>query len=195
MTAPREPVNRERVIDAAAQIADEHGVDAVKPAAVAAALGIRAPSLYNHVSGGDDVRAALARRGSEELLAAYRGAAVGLAGADALRAAGRTGRAYALAHPGLYEAAQRPIADDAVRNDAENATLEIFFAILAPFGLEGDDALHAMRIVRSALHGFVSLELTGGFGYPLDIDTSFERLLDVVIAGLHAPVHPDAPAR
>jgi hypothetical protein len=37
------------------------------------------------------------------------------------------------------------------------------------------------------VHGFVVLEAGGGFGLPEDLDESFRHLVDVVIAGLHAP--------
>ena len=43
-----------------------------------------------------------------------------------------------------------------------------------------------IRTVRSALHGFVSLEASGGFGLPDDVDASFETLVDVLIAGMLA---------
>jgi hypothetical protein len=36
------------------------------------------------------------------------------------------------------------------------------------------------------LHGFVSLEASGGFGLPDDVDESFETLIDVLVAGLLA---------
>jgi len=41
-----------------------------------------------------------------------------------------------------------------------------------------------VRVVRSALHGFVALELNGGFGMSLDLDESFDRLVDVLARGL-----------
>jgi len=60
----------------------------------------------------------------------------------------------------------------------------VLCAVLAGYGLEGDDALHATRGLRGLLHGFVSLETGGGFGVPLDLDESFRRLLQVFMAGL-----------
>jgi hypothetical protein len=56
--------------------------------------------------------------------------------------------------------------------------------VLAGWGFEGDDALHRVRVIRAALHGFVSLEAGGGFGLPLDLDASFELLIDVLVTGL-----------
>ena len=38
--------------------------------------------------------------------------------------------------------------------------------------------------VRSALHGFVALEAAGGFELPVDLETSFDRLVATVAAGL-----------
>ena len=57
-------------------------------------------------------------------------------------------------------------------------------AVMASFGLEGGDAVHAVRGLRSVVHGFATLEISGGFGMPLDLDESFVRLVDLFIAGL-----------
>ena len=45
------------------------------------------------------------------------------------------------------------------------------------YGISGSDAIDAARFVRSVLHGFVSLELGGGFGMPQSVDSSFDRLV------------------
>ena len=62
--------------------------------------------------------------------------------------------------------------------------VDLVLAVLRGYGLEREDAVHAARIVRSALHGFVALELAGGFAIPLDLDESFSRLIDVLARGL-----------
>ena len=59
-------------------------------------------------------------------------------------------------------------------------------AVLRGYGLEGDDAIHAVRLLRSALHGFVSLEGAGGFALPLGLDETYERLIEMVDRGLRA---------
>ena len=58
------------------------------------------------------------------------------------------------------------------------------FAVLRSWSLEGDDAVHAARAFRSAVHGFVALEAAGGFGIPVDLDESFERLVATLAGGL-----------
>ena len=59
-------------------------------------------------------------------------------------------------------------------------------AVLAPYGLRGVAETHQIRAFRSLAHGFVSLELAGGFGLPVDIDESFRHLIALFIAALRA---------
>jgi hypothetical protein len=57
-------------------------------------------------------------------------------------------------------------------------------AVLGSYGLRGEDALHAARGLRSVAHGFATLEVAGGFGIPIDLDESFDRLLRAFVVGL-----------
>jgi AcrR family transcriptional regulator len=51
----RPPLNRNRVLAAAVEVADERGVGAVTMREVASKLGVEAMSLYNHVANKDDI--------------------------------------------------------------------------------------------------------------------------------------------
>ncbi len=181
---PRAGLSTDSVVEAAAELADQRGLGEVTVAALADRLGVRAPSLYAHVRGLGDLRARLAVRGAEELAAALATAAAGRSDARALGAIADAYRAYAHAHPGSYEALQRIPQDDPRAVEAARAVLAVVLAVLAGYGLDGDDALHAARTVRSALHGFVSLEATYGFGMPLDLDQSFSALVATLDRGL-----------
>jgi hypothetical protein len=120
-----------------------------------------------------------------ELTAVLRGAAVGRSGEDALAATARAYRDYARAHPGRYAATvAAPAPDDAEHRAAAAETVEVVLAVLRGWDLDGDDAVHAARTFRSAIHGFVVLEAAGGFGIPLDLDESFDRLVATLAAGL-----------
>jgi AcrR family transcriptional regulator len=180
---PRAGLDAEAVVAAAASLADAEGLDQLTLAALAAALGIRTPSLYAHVGGLGDLRARLAVRGAQEMALALQAAAAGRAGADALRAVAEAYRAYAHAHPGTYAASQ--VASD-LQDDraAAAAAVGVFLAVLDGYGIAGDASIHAVRAVRSALHGFVALEREGGFGIPLSLDESFARLVEMLDAGL-----------
>ena len=62
--------------------------------------------------------------------------------------------------------------------------LDIVQAVLAPYKLSEEDAIHAIRSLRSIVHGFVSLEVAGGFGMPVDLDASFHWLINLFVTGL-----------
>jgi AcrR family transcriptional regulator len=183
---PRRGLDREQVVEAAERIAEE-GLDQLTFARLARELGVRAPSLYNHVNGRAALIGLITLRGLRELGDAIATAAAGLSGEDALRATAHAYRAYALAHPGSYEATLAPGREpDADVRIAAERLLDLLAAILRGWQLQGEDATDAIRVVRSALHGFVTIERAGGFAMPRDTDASFARLLDVLVAGLRA---------
>lgn len=184
---PRRPLtSREAVVDAAAAIVDRDGPEALSLARVAGAVGVRAPSLYNHLGGLEDLRGALRLRALEMLERRLQQAAVGRAGRDALASLATAYRDFAHAHPGLYPLTLRA-GGDAPRGardaDAADAAAErlvqVVLSVLAGYRLEGDAALHATRALRSSLHGFVALESAGAFGLPLALDDSFRRIIDM----------------
>jgi AcrR family transcriptional regulator len=182
---PRRGLDSRQVIDAAVSIADREGLEAVTLARVADSLGVRAPSLYHHVAGRDGLLRAVALRGLGELTARLQAAALGRAGPEALATTANAYREYAHAHPGLYAATQRAVPPgDAEHEQAGLAAVQVLSAVLRASHLEDDELLHAVRVIRSALHGFVSLEANGGFALPLDLDRSFERLIETLAAGL-----------
>ena len=175
------------IVDAAGQLADARGIDELTLGALADALGVRTPSLYNHVAGLPGLRRELALRGTFELAEVLRDAAVGVAGEPALIAMADAYRTYARTRPGLYAAAQRaPGGADPPLQAASDAALRPLLAVLRGYGLDGDAGIHAARAVRSALHGFAELERIGGFGIDLDADVSFRELVEMLSAGLHA---------
>jgi AcrR family transcriptional regulator len=180
---PRAGLHPDAVVEAAARIADADGLDAVTLARLAGELGVRTPSLYSHVGGLDDLRRRLAARGARELADAMQEAAAGRARGDALRAVATAYREYAREHPGSYLALQRA-AD--LPGDAGARAVRVFTAVLAGYGLGGDDAIHATRAVRAALHGFAALEAGGGFGMEQSVDESFRRLISLLDVGLAA---------
>jgi AcrR family transcriptional regulator len=178
-------LDRDVVVAAAAEIADADGLEAVTVARVAAVLGVRGPSIYNHVAGRDGLLHGVALSAVRGLTDALRRAAVGREGEEALLAVALAYRAYAHAHPGRYEAMQRAPADgDDERRAATAEALELLSGVLRGWSLTGDDEIHAIRALRSALHGFVDLERVGGFGLPVAPEASYERLVRSLASGL-----------
>ncbi|MFB4264012.1 TetR/AcrR family transcriptional regulator C-terminal domain-containing protein [Nonomuraea sp. GTA35] len=60
--ARREPLNREKVLDAALALADEEGLEGLSMRRLAKVLGVEAMSLYNHVSNKADLLDGIAER-------------------------------------------------------------------------------------------------------------------------------------
>ncbi len=173
------------ILRAAGEIADRDGLEQLSLARLAESLDVRPPSLYNHVSGLDDVRRGLALEGARALAGRLARAAVGKSGPEGVRAIGASYRAFAREHPGLYAALQRaPAPDDTALIAASDDILAILRAALAPWGLDKAAQVHAMRTLRSLAHGFVSLEAAGGFGIPVDLEESYNYAIGLFIAGL-----------
>jgi AcrR family transcriptional regulator len=175
------------VVEEAERIADEVGLERLTLAALAASLGVRQPSLYKHVDGMEGLQHRLSVRAKDELGSVLARAAVGRERGDAIASIAHAYRAWAMEHPGRYAAAQRvPVAGDAEDEAVSRALVVIVTDVLAGYQLREDDAIDATRTLRSALHGFITLELGGGFGLPVDIDRSFERMVQGLITALSA---------
>lgn len=178
---PRVGLNRERIAATAAAVADQTGLDRLTLAAVAQRCGVSLPGLYKHVGGLDAVKRDIAVLAVRELTVDLASGAAGLAGRDALLALARAYRAYAVAHPGRYAASVRaPAPGDDEHAAAGAAAIAVLAAVLKGYRIEGEDAIDAIRMLRAALHGFVSLEAAGGFGLPQSVDASFTRLVDAL---------------
>jgi AcrR family transcriptional regulator len=186
--SPRAGLSREAVVEAAASLADEEGLEAVTLAELANRLGVRTPSLYNHVAGLAGLRRELALLGIRELGRRLGRAAVGKATDEAAFAMADAYRNFVRERPGLYTATIRSYRlsypDDPELEAADRETVDTVLAVLASYGLRGEEALHAARGFRSVVHGFATLEAAGGFGISLDLDESFSRLLHTFVSGL-----------
>jgi AcrR family transcriptional regulator len=178
-------LDRAQVVVAAALLANAHGFDALTLAQVAEQVGVKLPSLYNHIAGLPALRRALALHGLQQLLDRLSRAAIGIAGDDAVIALARAYRQYILDNPGVYAATVRaPAPDDRALIEVSEQIIAVTRAVLAHYALNDDDVIHAIRALRAIAHGFATIELSGGFGIALSRDASYEQLLASYVAGL-----------
>jgi AcrR family transcriptional regulator len=179
----RAGLTRERLIRAGADMADEIGFDQVTPSALARRFGVRTASLYSHLKNAQDLRTGIALLALEEL--ADRGAAAlaGRAGKDALAAFADVYRDYARAHPGRYAATRLPLDPQTAAGSAGVRHAQMSRAILRGYHLAEPDQTHAVRLLGSVFHGYVSLETAGGFSHSApDSQQSWERIVDALDA-------------
>lgn len=178
---PRAGLTADRVVAEAALVADEVGLERLTLAAIAQRFGVALPSLYKHVAGLDGLQRKLAVLGMAHLAAALTRAAVGRSGKDALVAVAHAYRSFAKEHPGLYAATMRaPKEDDEEHTAVSQQALDVAFAVMRSYGIEGVDAVHAIRFLRSALHGFAAQEASGAFGMPESVEESYRLMIDAL---------------
>jgi AcrR family transcriptional regulator len=184
-TTDRRPLDHDTVVDAAAKLADIHGLDEVTLTSVAKQLGVRQPALYRHVESYQDLIRSLSLRGRELLADSMAASAIGVAGDDAVAAVGHAWRRVAAQRPGLYAATDRyPSADDAELQAAVNRIVEVIAMSLTSFDLDPENRVHAARTLRSAFHGFSHIEMCDGHPHKLDTDDSFDHMLELLCAGI-----------
>ncbi|MBE1878165.1 TetR/AcrR family transcriptional regulator [Myceligenerans pegani] len=202
---PRAGLSHNAVVRLACEVVDAggpRGFTDLTLAKVAAEAGVAPPSLYKHVGSLAALRREVAVIAVRELTAAGTAATVGRAGADALRALAHAWRRYAVEHPGRYAATQIG-ADpddpaDARLNEAGAESVQVVAAVLQGFGLPEERLIDAIRAARSSVHGFVTLELGGGFRMRHDVDQSFDTLVTMLVAGIEALArndHESSPPR
>ncbi len=192
----------DKVVAAAAELADLNGADALTLSALAARLRIKPPSLFNHVSGMNALRRELRLLALRELADAMGAAAIGRSRGDAIRALGHAYRKFVKRRPGIYAETVRADEGGESKDSEINALATKIVAIcvsaLAGYGLSPRQEIHAIRALRSLAHGFVTLEMGGGFGLPITLDESYDWMLETFIRGLEdgpVPSRTRRPAR
>jgi AcrR family transcriptional regulator len=184
----RHSITRALVVEVAARHVNSHGYAALALAPIATTLGIKLPSLYNHVDGLDGLRAALAGYGAQALSVRCRDAAVGRGGADALWAIADAMRSYIILNPGTYAASLAPqTAPNLELAQANHELTELLERILIPYELNCAERTNVLRGFRSLVHGFATLETADAFGLPIDMNSSFQTIMQHYIAGIKRP--------
>ncbi|HET9083282.1 MAG TPA: WHG domain-containing protein [Candidatus Limnocylindrales bacterium] len=174
----------EQIVKAGREIVEADGIDGLTMQSVAAAVGVRAPSLYKRIRSRNDLLRLVANDAAAELT---RDLATAVTGKDArkdLVALAATFRRFARGNPGAYTLIFAPLPDDA-RADPEWTIKASAPVIDAAERLAGtDDALEAARTVVAWANGFISMELAGAFRLGGDVDRAFDYGVDRLAAAI-----------
>lgn len=188
-------LGRAEVIAAAKACVQEEGAEALNVNRLAARLGIRTPSLYNHVTGADDIRRAVSLEIFRELNQAVHASTVNADSAPAfLRAMGTASRTFAQNNVNAYLfLMQTPLSyADGDFGAAWTQANEPLAGVLRGLGIDGEELSHAMYYIQSVITGFIRLELRGSI--PQGATESYEWALDRLIQSLeHLHGQPSAP--
>jgi TetR/AcrR family tetracycline transcriptional repressor len=161
--ARRERLTRRRVLEAALRLVDRDGAAALTMRRLGGELGVEAMSLYNHVSGREDVLDGL----SEVMVAGIGTTPESKGWGEALAEFMRRIRAIALAHPAAFQlVGMRPLNTP----DAMPPVESLLRAVRAG-GFDPESASFAYRLAVAYARGFALAEI-GGF----TLDAPGERL-------------------
>ena len=182
----RAGLNKEKIIEAAAAMADEKGLADVTFKALAAELGIKPPSLYKHFAGGlDELNKELMLYGWRRVEGEMIKAAVGKAKDDAITAICRAYRDFAAEHKGLHDAMQwYNMYQSDEHLQATEGTIDVLFRVLEAYGLTDEQKVHSVRMLRAFMQGFSSIECHGGYGNPVPPDDTFDFAMKTILGGI-----------
>ncbi len=178
-------LTREKVIEEAGKLANEKGLNAVTITTLAAHLGIKKPSLYNHIKDQEDIWYGIMLSGwryvSEEVCSQIKEENPKLAIKELAN------RIYEMAmqKPGVFEAMLwcNSYANEEIISITKGL-YEFFFAQTEKLGIEIEIANHLLRTFRSLVEGFALLVIHNSFGNPVSIDESFQISLEVFTSGI-----------
>ncbi len=156
-------INLDRIVNQARALIEDEGVEHLSLGRLAAALGVKAPSLYRYVTSKQALLRAVNEATARDLMAALAEAGVGEAeGAEARMT--RVAQAYVVfaehnpaAYALLFSAAD--LSPDAQAQEQRVLPLQALMAQIC-----GEpDSLAALRGALAMLHGFVMLNQAGQF--------------------------------
>jgi AcrR family transcriptional regulator len=183
MEPKRRNLTSDVVLAAAVKIVEKQGFSQLTIQELASSLRVKPASLYNHISGIDELRLRLACYALGKMEAAIRDTAVGYSREEALRKIAYAYRHFGSTHPELYRAfINSANIEDKRIEEAKQSVVRIFHQVLEPYSLEYETKVHFTRCFRSSLHGFVSLENAGFFKNNVAVEVSFTMLFENQLA-------------
>lgn len=173
------------IVRAAADLLEANGPAGLSMQAVAARVGVRAPSLYKHVAGRGVLVRLVAEDAARDIGRRVDAAAPpGMPPRAALGAAVRALRSFGRERPAAFRLVFSP-GDEQARPDPE--VLRRAAATVLRIGTElagPERALEAARTLTAWASGFVSMELADAFRMGGDVDAAFDFGVERLAAAL-----------
>lgn len=188
---PRVGLNMDRIVAAAISLIKDKGYDNFSLRELAGKLNVKPASLYNHTSNVAEITAAVGHTALQSLQAQIT-AARQESGADlieSLFAIADAYRSYAKENPELYKAiVHLPSYEDERLKAESHSLMDALYELLEQLIPHQPDRIHFARAFRSAMHGFVSLEMSGYFKNLPDNDISYRYLIGSLLEPLKRQV-------
>lgn len=183
---PKKGLTRDLVIDTALRLVEQGGAYACSMRELADALDVKAASLYNHISGMDDLMSQVGLRAVEMRTAIQLEAIRDKSRLEALMALAEAYHTFAMEHPHLDRAImglQRNLSP--VLPQASELTMVPILQVLGSYALSDEQKIHWQRVLRATMHGFCVHEHMGGFSHsPLPVSDSYHLAIRCIHDGL-----------
>ena len=156
---------------------------------VARRLGVKAPSLYNHIKNTEELQYAVYQHAIDLFVQNQQAATSGKTQDDAIKVFAEAYHTFAIENKGLYQVIMSiPSEEDETGKEIALPLLKTVVFILSDYGLPEESIAHWQRVFRAILHGFVSQEYLGYFYFYRDVDLKKSRdiALQCFLDGLHA---------
>lgn len=170
MTPTIPSTRRQQIVEAARRLLEEQGPEALSMRNVAAEIGIRAPSLYEHVTDKRALESAIIADALTEQAAEQMAFLERYEGDDPLTGIAENYRKWAQTHPHLY----RLVYSRDLDRD-EPAVVAAEAAAAQPIRSVTGGDVPAGRAIWAFAHGMVSLELADRFPPGTDVDELWRR--------------------
>ena len=180
-------ITKEIITDTAAQLIEENGLKNFSLRAAASSLGIQVSSLYNHITGQNDLLNAVGCRAVHMMTEREEQAIAGKTADEALFALADAYRCFAGEHPELYRIIMGVhVLKLSVMETEIKKIVAPILAVLARYGIPEERQMHYQRILRSVMHGFFAHEHSGGFSLSeIDREESYHLAIQCVANALH----------
>lgn len=182
----RKGLTKEVIAEAALALIEEKGLTEFSLRTLAASLEVQVSSLYNHISGQNELLTEVGIRAVDLLTSLEEKAIAGKEMDEALFALADAYRLFAKDHPELYRIIMGVhVLHLSVLEKEIKRIVAPILTVLTGYELPIERQMHYQRILRSVMHGFYSHESTGGFTYTeIDRETSYRLAIQCVAGAL-----------
>ena len=185
MSMSKNNISDALIVETSARISNKVGLDNLSLKRIADELNIKSPSLYNHISGLEEIKIQLMFYGWKQMEEKMIDSAVGVAGYEALKNMCYAFYDYATTNKGVFTAMLWYNKYENVQK--ENATTRLFnmlFKVMKSLDISDDNINHIIRTLRGFLEGFSLLVNNNAFGNPISIKESFDLSLEIIMNGI-----------
>ena len=173
------------IISRATQMANQMGMENMTLKMLADDLGVKTPSLYNHIDGLEDLKMQLMIYGWKQMEERIIQSVIGISGYDAIKAGCYAFYEYATENPGIFNAMLwYNKSQNAETMEATSGVFSVLFKITSSLNISEENCNHIIRTLRGFLEGFSLLVNNGAFGNPISISDSFELSVNVLVEGI-----------